>query len=99
MAAQFSEGWSGTPMWQLKQEREEQQKKEQREKEAQAGDVLSIEPEGEAFRSMIVVSKLVDGAFVDAKVRGPRRASRAEAVKDGLELRATCRRAAQAQRE
>jgi len=86
-------------MWQLTQEREERQRQEQRDKEAQAGDVLSIEPEGEAFRSVLVVSRLVDGSFLDAKVRGPRRAARAEAVQDGLQLRATCRAAPEAERE
>mmetsp|Transcript_29074 Transcript_29074/g.56175 ORF Transcript_29074/g.56175 Transcript_29074/m.56175 type:complete len:828 (-) Transcript_29074:56-2539(-) len=99
MAAQFSEGWSGTPMWQLKQEREEQQKKEQRQREAQAGDLLTIEREGEAFRSILVVSRLEgSGAFNDTKCRGPRRRTRAEAVKDGLLLRAACRGAKEAER-
>jgi len=99
MAAQFSEGWSGTPMWQLKQEREEQQKKEQRQREAQAGDLLTIESEGEAFRAILVVSRLDDaGAFIDTKFRGPRRATRAEAVSDGLLLRAASRSAKEAER-
>jgi len=99
MTAQFSEGWSGTPMWQLKQEREEQQKKEQRQREAQAGDLLTIEREGEAFRGILVVSRLDGaGAFIDAKFRGPRRTTRAEAVKDGLLLRTASRGAKEAER-
>ncbi|CAE8681735.1 unnamed protein product, partial [Polarella glacialis] len=99
MAAQFSEGWSGTPMWQLAQEREENQKKEQERRKAQAGDVLEIGQEGEFFHSVLVVSRLVENNFRDTKVRGPRRKIRAEAVKDGLELRAACRGALEDSRE
>eukprot|EP00747_Dinoflagellata_sp_TGD_P027753 gnl/TRDRNA2_/TRDRNA2_132802_c2_seq1.p1 gnl/TRDRNA2_/TRDRNA2_132802_c2~~gnl/TRDRNA2_/TRDRNA2_132802_c2_seq1.p1 ORF type:complete len:812 (-),score=194.69 gnl/TRDRNA2_/TRDRNA2_132802_c2_seq1:108-2543(-) len=100
MALQFSEGYSGTPMWQLKKKQEEQQKKDLEEKKKQAGDLLAIEPEGDRYRSVLIVSEMsAEGAFQDAKVRGPQRRSRAEAVKDGLELRAACRQAPRAERE
>eukprot|EP00434_Breviolum_minutum_P027278 symbB.v1.2.024119.t1/scaffold2218.1/size85484/9 len=84
MACQFSEGWSGTPMWQLAQGREAMVRKEREAKEAQAGDVLNVESEAGGFRS-------VGAPAPDAKVRGPRRKKRAEAIQDGLDLRSACR--------
>lgn len=75
-------------------------KKEQLQREAQAGDLLTIEREGEAFRGSLVVSRLdgPGGAFIDTKLRGPRRTTRAEAVNDGLLLRAASRGAQEAER-
>eukprot|EP00931_Biecheleriopsis_adriatica_P055834 TRINITY_DN33089_c0_g1_i1.p1 TRINITY_DN33089_c0_g1~~TRINITY_DN33089_c0_g1_i1.p1 ORF type:complete len:835 (-),score=195.05 TRINITY_DN33089_c0_g1_i1:33-2537(-) len=87
MAAQFSEGWSGTPMWQLTQGIMENQKKEQENRKTQAGSVLSIENEGDGFRSVLFIARLVDKNFQDSKVRGVRRKRKAEAIQDGLELR------------
>ncbi|CAE7628333.1 exgA [Symbiodinium pilosum] len=91
MACQFSEGWSGTPMWQLAQGREETMRKEREAREAQAGDVLEIDNEAAGFRSVLYVSKMVGDKYEDSKVRGPRRKTRAQAIKDGLSLRNACR--------
>ncbi|CAE7503510.1 exgA [Symbiodinium natans] len=91
MACQFSEGWSGTPMWQLAQGREETMRKEREAREAQAGDVLEIDSEAAGFRSVLYVSKMVGDKYEDSKVRGPRRKTRAQAIKDGLSLRNACR--------
>eukprot|EP00435_Cladocopium_sp_Y103_P023729 s1143_g5.t1 len=70
MACQFSEGWSGTPMWQLAQGREAMVRKEREAKEAQAGDVLNVESEAGGFRSVLWVSKMVGDKYEDAKVAG-----------------------------
>ncbi|CAE7616304.1 exgA [Symbiodinium microadriaticum] len=91
MACQFSEGWSGTPMWQLAQGREETMRKEREAREAQAGDVLEIDNEAAGFRSVLYVSRMVGDKYDDSKVRGPRRKTRAQAIKDGLSLRNACR--------
>ncbi|CAE7765362.1 PIN1 [Symbiodinium sp. CCMP2456] len=91
MACQFSEGWSGTPMWQLAQGREETMRKEREAREAQAGDVLEIDNEAAGFRSVLYVSRMVGDKYEDSKVRGPRRKTRAQAIKDGLSLRNACR--------
>jgi len=99
MAAQFSEGWSGTPMWQLAGGLQENMKKEQQLREAMAADVLYIEQEGDGFRAAFVVGKLVEKQYIDTKVRGPRRKLREEAVKDGYSFRKACREAPHDQRE
>lgn len=78
-------------MWQLAQGREAMVRKEREAKEAQAGDVLNIDSEAGGFRSVLWVSKMVGDKYEDAKVRGPRRKRRCEAIKDGLELRIACR--------
>lgn len=66
-------------------------RKEREAKEAQAGDVLNVESEAGGFRSVLWVSKMVGDKYEDAKVRGPRRKKRAEAIQDGLDLRSACR--------
>lgn len=78
-------------MWQLAQGREAMVRKEREAKEAQAGDVLNVESEAGGFRSVLWVSKMVGDKYEDAKVRGPRRKKRAEAIQDGLDLRSACR--------
>lgn len=78
-------------MLQLAQGREAMVRKEREAKEAQAGDVLNVESEAGGFRSVLWVSKMVGDKYEDAKVRGPRRKKRAEAIQDGLDLRSACR--------
>eukprot|EP00913_Durusdinium_trenchii_P013623 g12792.t2 len=55
-------------------------------KEAQAGDVLNIDSEAGGFRSVLWVSKMVGDKYEDAKVRGPRRKRRCEAIKEPANL-------------
>lgn len=78
-------------MWQLAQGREETMRKEREAREAQAGDVLEIDNEAAGFRSVLYVSRMVGDKYDDSKVRGPRRKTRAQAIKDGLSLRNACR--------
>ncbi|CAJ1347038.1 unnamed protein product, partial [Effrenium voratum] len=46
---------------------------------------------GGVLLKVLYVSKMVGDKYEDAKVRGPRRKRRAEAIKDGLELRSASR--------
>uniref|UniRef100_A0A7S2Q391 peptidylprolyl isomerase n=1 Tax=Zooxanthella nutricula TaxID=1333877 RepID=A0A7S2Q391_9DINO len=97
--------WSGTPMWQIAEELEEQRRKrdeEDRRKASTPVAVLNVKAEGEHFLCELTLlipanaAKLPpesrpdpsSGGFREVKVRGPRRSLRAEAVKDGFELRA-----------
>jgi len=86
-------------MWKVVQEREERQAKEGKKVEAPI-DLLTIRAvEGDKYRSeldILVPSKDIGtgpggAAFKDSRVRGPKRINRAEAVKDGLELRSAFR--------
>lgn len=93
--------WSGTPMWQIAGELEEQRQKRDAEEKRKASTpvaVLDIKAEGEHFLceltllipTMRAAESLPDptsGGFREVKVRGPRRKSRLEAVADGFELR------------
>jgi len=97
MAGSFSDKtWSGTPLWQISEELEAQRKKREeaeRRKATTPVAVLHIRVEGEHFRSEltlfipVVVDGKAAGSFREVSVRGPRRKSRQEAVKDGFVLR------------
>lgn len=101
MAAQFSEGWSGTPMWKIAQEREAREAKEAKKASTPVA-VLSIRSEGDRhlcdltlLTPMPASSKPTaqgpagaSAGYREVRVRGPRRPSRREALQDGFELRA-----------
>eukprot|EP00928_Gymnodinium_smaydae_P076153 TRINITY_DN5913_c0_g1_i1.p1 TRINITY_DN5913_c0_g1~~TRINITY_DN5913_c0_g1_i1.p1 ORF type:complete len:843 (+),score=236.49 TRINITY_DN5913_c0_g1_i1:207-2735(+) len=102
MSACFSDkAWSGTPMWQIAEELEAQRQKrdeEERRKASTPVAVLNIRVEGDYHLSELILfipSKAVSpqgtaseaSGFREVKVRGPRRLSRREAMKDGFELR------------
>eukprot|EP00930_Biecheleria_cincta_P005871 TRINITY_DN106825_c0_g1_i1.p1 TRINITY_DN106825_c0_g1~~TRINITY_DN106825_c0_g1_i1.p1 ORF type:complete len:826 (-),score=171.56 TRINITY_DN106825_c0_g1_i1:12-2489(-) len=93
MSCFSDKSWSGTPMWQIAEELEEKRKKREADEAKKASTpvaVLSIRIEGEHNVSelmLFIPSKVASGGFKEVKIRGPRRKLRAEAIKDGFELR------------
>jgi len=94
--------WSGTPMWQIADELEEQRRKREAEERRKASTpvaVLNVRAEGEHFLCELTLlipthvaglpadSRPDASGFREVKLRGPRRRLRAEAVQDGFELR------------
>eukprot|EP00929_Paragymnodinium_shiwhaense_P088861 TRINITY_DN49170_c0_g1_i1.p1 TRINITY_DN49170_c0_g1~~TRINITY_DN49170_c0_g1_i1.p1 ORF type:complete len:837 (-),score=223.81 TRINITY_DN49170_c0_g1_i1:15-2525(-) len=93
MSSCFSDkAWSGTPMWQIAEELESQREAREAEKAKKASTpvaVLNVRIEGNAHIAelmLLIPSKAADG-FREVKVRGPKRKSRREAVKDGFYMR------------
>mmetsp|Transcript_108184 Transcript_108184/g.304778 ORF Transcript_108184/g.304778 Transcript_108184/m.304778 type:complete len:831 (+) Transcript_108184:85-2577(+) len=95
--------WSGTPMWQIKEELEavrEKRDAEERRKASTPVAVLNVRVLGDHQLCELVLlippkasseakPDPTSGGFREVKVRGPRRKTRAEALKDGFELRAS----------
>lgn len=80
-------------MWQIAGELEEARNKRDAEEKKKASTpvaVLNIRLEGEHHLCelmLFIPSKTASGGFKEVKIRGPRRRLRAEAMKDGFELR------------